>query len=167
MLRWFAQWKERHQIHFKFGDWGYTHTRVTEQSLSTAAAGGGGTITGGGTKGVDIDVPEALKVDTHQDKDRLPKKIKKNHEYSDTSSNCNPSGLLINNNNNTDRSNNNDMKLWRQPILELPKPYSHRFQCIMTSKKQTKGDNEIIERHFYLPPPIDAAAETNEWLCIY
>ena len=88
-----------------------------------------------------------------------------------------------NNNNNNDDNEEKDTETtlsnkphqfsfcrWRQPLLSVPSPYSHRVQFLqMQSSTTTSSKVSSSSYGFYFPPSIvdNQSSEAQHWLCVY
>ena len=176
---WFSLWKERHQIHFKFGEWsalGHTLLPAPDENKRGSTISDSGTFPG----------PQ-LSTTTS-----IVNSITNGANEKSISSKCgNGSG---------EGSSASSSVRWRKPILTIPAPYSHRFQIITddsnsennttptttansesNSSSNNSNNNKLYGTRYYFPPPlisssgsekegekeVDEGEGNKEWLCIY
>ena len=154
--RWFSQWKERHQIHFKFGDWCIMNHDSSSQSQHQHDSSTSDLNTNTNTNNIGFTASSIINTND------LPTVSEENEEEDQHVWKRLKTSTEVNGNSHSSQQTGNEKSiLWRPPILDIPKPYSHRFQCIKPSSNSC-NTNEI---QIYLPPPTDS--NTKEWLCIY
>ena len=173
---WFSLWKERHQIHFKFGEWSVLGHPLLPDSYRGVTVSDSGTVPGTTTTASTTDSV-----------------INDANEKSSSSSTSGSNGSGV-----------GSTVRWRKPILTIPAPYSHRFQIITddnnsdnnTTPTPTTANSNSINNNsntsnscnskvlygtrYYFPPPVissssekegekevDEGEGNKEWLCIY
>ena len=169
---WFSLWKERHQIHFNFGEWSVLDQPLLPDSNRGVTISDSGTVPGTTTTASTTDSV-----------------INDANEKSSSSSTSGSNGSGV-----------GSTVRWRKPILTIPAPYSHRFQIITddnnsennttptttansesNSSSNNSNNNKLYGTRYYFPPPlisssgsekegekeVDEGEGNKEWLCIY
>ena len=177
--RWFSLWKERHQIHFNFGEWSVLDQPLLPDSNRGVTISDSGTVPGTTT--------------TASTTDSVINDANVKNSSSTSGSKCG-NGCV---------SSGSSVR-WRKPILTIPAPYSHRFQIITddnnsennttptttaTANSESINNNSINNNscnskvlcgtRYYFPPPLVSGSEkegekeveegegNKEWLCVY